>query len=586
VSNPSHQFKKILENPQGLSFVPLGGSGEIGMNANFYCCDGQWLMVDNGITFSRSPDMVLMSDIRHFVESVDLSKLQGLFVTHAHEDHVGAVAYLLGYLNCPLYATPFTAYILGEKLKELNLKVQVNEVPLLSRTQVGHFNIEFVSLTHSIPEPSALMIRTAHGNIFHTGDWKIDPKPLIGQAIDTKRMIELGQEGVLALVCDSTNVFEEGFSGSEGDVENAIYDVVAGCTGRVIISCFSSNLARIHSCYKAAVATHRKVCLVGRSLQRMVDAARHCGYFNDSFQFIPVEEVKNHAPSSVMILTTGSQAEPKAALTRMSNKDHPFVTLGEHDTVIFSSRVIPGNQEAIAALQNRLTLQNVQMITYKEGLHVSGHPCRDELAQMYDWLKPQIVVPVHGEAIHLKEHAAFALSKGVPFAIVPKNGNIFHLSPGPIKLLGDVPTGRLALDGRRLVDYTGPVVTQRKELLDRGSLFVFVALSSANRKILSRTVMSHGVFEYEAERDAVESQIKNLITEIYTEAINQGDLKKRIKGGKDNKPSSVASEDSIVAPPASKSSAPTHITAARRIRNLFYKKWGVQPVVRVHSVWV
>ncbi len=586
MSTPSHQFKKILENPQGLSFVPLGGSGEIGMNANFYCCDGQWLMVDNGITFSRSPDMVLMSDIRHFVESVDLSKLQGLFVTHAHEDHVGAVAYLLGYLNCPLYATPFTSYILGEKLKELNLKVQVNEVPLLSRTQVGNFNIEFVSLTHSIPEPSALMIRTAHGNIFHTGDWKIDPKPLIGKAIDKNRLIELGQEGVLALVCDSTNVFEEGFSGSEGDVENAICDVVAACKGRVVISCFSSNLARIHSCYKAAVATHRKVCLVGRSLQRMVDAARHCGYFDDSFQFIAVEEVKNHTHASVMILTTGSQAEARAALTRMSNKDHPFVTLGEHDTVIFSSRVIPGNQEAISALQNRLTLQNVKMITYKEGLHVSGHPCRDELAQMYDWLKPQIVVPVHGEAIHLKEHAAFALSKGVPSAIVPKNGNIFHLSPGPVKLLGDVPVGRLALDGRRLVEYTGPVVTQRKELLDRGSLFVFVVLSSANRKILSRTVMSHGVFEYEAERDAVESQIKNLITEVYTEAINQGDLKKKTKGAKDAKSASAAPEGNIVVAPASKSSAPTHITAARRIRNLFYKKWGVQPVVRVHSVWV
>ena len=556
------------------------------MNANFYCCDGQWLMVDNGITFSRSPDMVLMTDIRHFVESIDLSKLQGLFVTHAHEDHVGAVAYLLGYLNCPLYATPFTSYILGEKLKELNLKVQVNEIPLLSRTQVGNFNIEFVSLTHSIPEPNALMIRTAHGNIFHTGDWKIDPKPLIGKAIDTQRMIELGEEGILALVCDSTNVFEEGVSGSEGDVENAIYDVVSDCKGRVVISCFSSNLARIHSCYKAAVATHRKVCLVGRSLQRMVDAARHCGYFDDSFHFIPVEEVKNYTPASVMILTTGSQAEPRAALTRMSNRDHPFVTLGEHDTVIFSSRIIPGNQEAISALQNRLVLQNVKMITYKEGLHVSGHPCRGELAQMYDWLKPQIVVPVHGEAIHLKEHAAFALSKGVPSAIVPKNGNIFHISPGPARLLGDVPTGRLALDGRRLVEYNGPVVTQRKELLDRGSLFVFVVLSSANRKILSRTVMSHGVFEYEAERDAVESQIKSLITEVYTEAINQGDLKKRTKGEKDARSASVAPEGSIVVAPSSKSSAPTHITAARRIRNLFYKKWGVQPVVRVHSVWV
>ncbi len=568
------------------------------MNANFYCCDGDWLMVDNGITFSRSPDMVLMTDIRHFIESIDLTRLKGLFVTHAHEDHVGAVAYLWGYLKCPLYATPFTAYILEQKLHELGVKTKVNEIPLLGHAEVGPFKVEFVSLTHSIPEPNALMIRTPHGNIFHTGDWKIDPQPVIGKTIDVKRMKEIGEEGVLALVCDSTNVFEKGVSGSEGDVEHAIYDVVQSCTGRVVISCFSSNLARIHSCYKAAVATHRKVCLVGRSLQRMVDAARHCKYFDETIQFIPVEEVKNHAPSSVMILTTGSQAEPKAALTRMSNKEHPFLTLGEHDTVIFSSRIIPGNQDAISALQNRLVLQNVKMITYKEGLHVSGHPCRDELAQIYAWLKPQIVIPVHGEAVHLKEHAAFALSQGVPQALFPKNGNIFHLSPGKVECLATVPTGRLALDGRRLIESNGPVITHRKELLDRGALFVYVVLSSANRKILSRTVMSHGVFEYEEERENFEGTIKTLITETYSQALSQGDLqsKKRKKPLKNQatlaQPQDAApldgglvvdTEEPVV---ATKSSAPTHITAARRIRNLFYKKWGTQPVVRVHSIWV
>ncbi len=556
------------------------------MNANFYCCDGQWLMVDNGITFSRSPDMVLMTDIRDFVASIDLTNLKGLVVTHAHEDHVGAVAYLWGYLKCPLYATPFTAYILSQKLKELGVKTEVIEIPLLGRTQIGSFNVEFVALTHSIPEPNALMIRTPHGNIFHTGDWKIDPKPIIGQAIDVQRLEAIGKEGVLALVCDSTNVFESGVSGSEGDVEHAIYEVVESCKGRVVISCFSSNLARIHSCYKAAVRTNRKVCLVGRSLQRMVDAARHCGYFDDSVQFIPMEEVKNHSHSSLMILTTGSQAEPRAALTRMSNKDHPFISLGEHDTVIFSSRVIPGNQESIAALQNRLVVQNVRMITYKEGLHVSGHPCRDELAQMYTWLKPQLVIPVHGEAMHLKEHAHFARAQGVPQSVFPKNGNIFHLSPGPIECLGNVPTGRLALDGRRLIDYTGPVVSQRRELLDRGALFVTVVLSSANRKILSRTVMSYGVFEYEEEREKLEGQIKTLVSEIYSDALNQGDLrsKKAPKNSEGSDPLTSDSDQVVVAPRSS--TPPTHIVAARKVRNLFYKKWGVQPVVRVHSIWV
>lgn len=544
------------------------------MNANFYFCDGQWIMVDNGITFSRVPDTVLMTDIRAFVETIDPNSLKGLVITHAHEDHVGAAAYLYEYLKCPLYATPFTAYILRQKLKEVgHEKVPVTEIPLGGSVQLGVFDIEFVSLTHSIPEPNALFIKTPKGNIFHTGDWKIDPTPLVGDSIDHNKLISCGNQGVLALVCDSTNVFEEGESGSEEEVRVTLEEIVSQCKGRIFISCFSSNLARIQSCYQAAVKTGRKVCLIGRSLDRMVAAARHCGYFDNTVSFIEPEDLKLYAPSEILIISTGSQAEPGAALTRMSRKTHPFVTFTPEDTVVFSSRMIPGNQEAISGLQNRLVMLGVNMITYKEGLHVSGHPCRDELAQMYAWLKPQILIPVHGEDMHIKEHALFGKQQGIPQTIRPHNGQLFAFSEGKVMHVGDVPTGRLALDGRRIIDNEGPVFRQRKQLLEKGIVSIHLSISRSTAKIVNKSFISYGLFEEDEDRKEWETLMSSKINEIFSK-LSAG-RSSSDKGGSPVRNSQLSKEVRDMG-----------ITCEKEIRHSFRKELGIDPIVKIGTSWV
>ncbi len=531
-------------------------------------------MIDNGITFSRVPDSVLMTDIRAFIETIDLKTLQGLVITHAHEDHVGAAAYLWPYLKCPLYATPFTAYILRQKLKEVGLeKVPVTEVPLESSVQLGVFDIEFVSLTHSVPEPNGLFIKTPKGNIFHTGDWKIDPTPLIGNSIDHDKLIEYGNKGVLALVCDSTNIFEEGESGSEEEVRVTIEEIVAQCEGRVFISCFSSNLARIQSCYQAAVKAGRKVCLIGRSLERMVAAARHCGYLDNNISFIAPEDLKLYAPSQILIISTGSQAEPGAALTRMSHNSHPFVKFTPSDTIIFSSRMIPGNQEAISGLKNRLVMQGVNMVPYKEGLHVSGHPCRGELAQMYAWLKPQILIPVHGEDMHIKEHALFGKEQGIPQTIRPHNGQLFSLSAEKVVHIEDIPTGRLALDGRRLIESEGPVLRQRKQLLEKGIVAIHLSIARATTKILNKSFISYGIFEDDHERKEWEDVMSSKISDIFSHTTSVRSSPDKggapVKGGQ-----------------SSKEVREMGIACEKEIRHTFRKRIGIDPIVKISASWV
>lgn len=580
-----------LGDLKGLHFLPLGGCGEIGMNANFYCCDGQWLMVDNGITFSRVPESVLMTDIRGFLAGMnqDLSSLQGLVITHAHEDHVGAAGYLWPYLRCPIYATPFTAYILRQKLAELGPVVrgaEVTEIPLDGTLTLGHFQMQFVSLTHSIPEPNALVIKTPHGTIFHTGDWKIDPEPVIGPVIEAQTLQTIGDDGVLALVCDSTNVFEPGTAGSEGQVRQVLQEVISQCPDRAILSCFSSNVARVDSCYAAGVAAGRKVCLIGRSLERMVDAARHCGYWPAERTFIRPEQIKDYPSDKILILTTGSQAEPAAALTRMSLGTHPHVKLTDKDTVIFSSRVIPGNQEAISALQNRLVMLGANIIKYRDGLHVSGHPCQDELAQMYEWLRPKIVVPVHGEDIHIHEQARFARTCGVPFTLTPHNGQLFRLSgPEPIKV-GEVETGRLALDGKRVIKANGDVVRGRCELLNRGMLTVNLVISYHQCRIMHCMMSSHGVFEYLEERELMEEKIQRVIREAFDEVVAYHKQKAERNAG----------QESVSETPENAAGAKTKRRRTRvpgvndaveyRVSDLFRREWKAEPVVRITSAWV
>ena len=573
-------FSKILEKPKGLNFLPLGGCGEIGMNANFYSCDDQWLMVDNGITFSKMPPSVLMTDIRHFIESIDRNSIQGLFVTHAHEDHLGAVAYLWPYLKCKIYATPFTCFILRHKLEDLNISTDaVVEVPIDSSVEVGNFNVDFVSLTHSVPEPSALFIRTKHGNIFHTGDWKIDPDPIIGQPIDVEKMKSFGKEGVRALVCDSTNVFEPGTAGSESEVRDALHKAIKGCEGRVVVSCFSSNIARIHSCHHAAVAEGRKVCVIGRSLERMVMAAQHCGYFGDDMVFVDPQDMNDLPPARSMIITTGSQAEPRAGLTRMSIGTHPLVTLNEQDTVIFSSRIIPGNQEAISDLKNRLVRKDVNMILYQEDIHVSGHPCQGDLAKIYNWLKPDILVPVHGQDIHIKKQAEFGKEQGIKHAIRPHNGMMFSLSSPEPKLLTIVPTGRLAVDGRRLIESEGPVIKQRLRLIEDGMLSLAIVVSKKDkRRILSRIIASFGVFEHQDERRDIEGHIKNIASEHITSQDENGQEEEGREGPEPRKANPEGTKN--------RRSLPMYVQVERSVRQMFKRRLGIAPVVKVSIVEV
>lgn len=593
------------------------------MNANMYCVDDDWLMVDNGVTFSRYPDTVIMSDIRPFIHAVNVKeRLKGLVITHAHEDHVGAVAYLWPYLQCPVYATPFTLNILRHKMREVGLKINcLHEIELEKDVEIGPFHVEFVSLTHSVPEPSALMIRTKYGNIFHTGDWKIDPEPLIGNPIDANRMKKLGDEGILALVCDSTNVFVNGVAGSEYGVRTTLTHLIAKCQNKVILSCFSSNLARVKSAYDAATKAGRKVCLVGRSLQRMVDAAFHCGYFDASMSFLPIHEASTYPASKLLIMTTGSQAEPMAALTRMSLGKHPMLHIHEGDTVIFSSRVIPGNQEAISALQNRLVRMGVTLVvrdedveevirlgscstetfhqeeekwngdTYIGDLHVSGHPCRDELAQIYSWLRPTIVVPVHGEDIHIKEQAILAKSLGVPHAIRPHNGQLFELTPQGAPCKGSFPTGRLALDGNRFLEVNGSVLYQRMQLLERGIVDIMLIFYKESLGKFKTKILSHGVFQDEKEKRFWKETIQRLIVADLQEDSSQNDE----EGEKGDKGSSRKPKRKQGSSSEDKKSPSLHqggnnlsercFALQKNIQDVFQKKWGKSPIIKVSYIF-
>ena len=466
---------------QELLFLPLGGAGEIGMNLNLYCYDGQWLMVDLGITFADDslPGIdVVLPDPRFIVEHRD--DLLGIVLTHAHEDHIGAVPYLWTQLRCPVYATPFTAEVLRRKLAGGDGTMAgiedlvITEVPLGGSLTLGPFEIEFISLTHSIPEPNALAIKTPAGTVLHTGDWKIDPDPL---------------------VCDSTNVFRDGESGSEATVRANLIELIGGLTGRVAVGCFASNVARVATIVAAAEAAGRHVALVGRSLWRITEAARVTGYLEDLPPLLTDRDGGLLPPDKVLYLCTGCQGEPRAALSRIASNNHPHITLGEGDTVIFSSKIIPGNELAINRLQNRLIGLGVDIMTEDDhDIHVSGHPCRDELAQMYRWVKPRISVPVHGEARHLLEHARYARTLQVPESVVVENGDLLRLAPGPAEVVDHVHSGRLLLDGKRLLSAESDVIRARRRLMNNGVAFVTLVLDGDGELMAEPRVVAQGVF--------------------------------------------------------------------------------------------
>lgn len=473
-----------------LVFLPLGGSGEIGMNFNLYGYGPpdrrRWIVADLGVTFGGqdTPGVdVILPDPAWIEEHAD--DILGIVLTHAHEDHIGAVGWLWPRLRAPLYATPFTAFLLREKLRERGLEdeVELNIVPLGGRLVLGPFDIELVTLTHSIPEPNGLVIRTPLGVVLHTGDWKIDPSPLLGEVTDAEGLRALGDEGVLAMVCDSTNVFVDGRAGSEADVRDELVKVIAAQSGRVAVACFASNVARMETAIHAGRAAGRKICLVGRSMIRMAAAARHVGMDVDSRGFISEAQASHMPPDQVLLLCTGSQGEPRAALSRIAEGSHPHIRLGAGDSVIFSSRVIPGNEIAIRNMQDRLADRGVRLITDHEhpGIHVSGHPCRDELADMYAWARPRIAVPTHGERRHLLEHAAFARDLQVPQTVAPRNGDMVRLAPGRAEVIDEVPAGRIYIDGGFLTPQDGEPLRERRIAASSGVLHAALVLDGRGR---------------------------------------------------------------------------------------------------------
>jgi ribonuclease J len=507
-------------NSDELVFLPLGGSNEIGMNFNLYGFgpphDRRWIVVDLGVTFGdqTTPGVEVILPDPEFIEEY-ADRVLGIVLTHAHEDHIGAVAWLWPRLKAPVYATPFTAFILREKLREADLldEVDLTEVPLNGTIELGPFSLELITLTHSIPEPNGLAIRTPLGVVLHTGDWKIDPDPLLGGVTDQDAIRRLGDEGVLAMVCDSTNVFVDGHAGSEAEVREALIPLIGGLKGRVAVACFASNVARMDSVCRAALAAGRRVCLVGRSMIRMAAAAKSVGLMEDLPPFIPDNEAKAFPPDQILYLCTGSQGEPRAALSRIADGTHPHVSLGAGDHCIFSSRIIPGNEIPIRNLQNKLADRGVRLYTERDhpGIHVSGHPCRDELAEMYRWARPQISVPTHGERRHLLEHAAFARDLQVPQQVTPRNGDMVRLAPGRAEIVDEVPSGRLYVDAGVVTPENGEALRERRHAAYNGMIAVSVALDGRGRLVSGPQVRALGLPS--SEDDPLEDVLDDLADE-------------------------------------------------------------------------
>ena len=490
-----------------LVFMALGGLGEIGMNVYLYGFGPpkarQWMMVDLGITFPGEAEPgadVVLPDLRFIIG--ERKALAGLVLTHAHEDHIGAVLDLWPQLGCPIYATPFTAGMLKSKLGEYgrNTRLTVTEIPLGGRINVGPFDVEFVTLAHSIPEPSGLAIRTPAGLVFHTGDWKLDPTPVVGAAPDEKKLKELGDEGVLAMVCDSTNAMREGRSPSETDVAKSLAKIIADAPRRVAVTTFASNVARVKAVADAARACGRTLVVAGRALHRVIHVAMETGYLPENFHYLDQQRFQDLGSDKAVVLCTGSQGEPRAAIARIAEDAHPDISLDKGDIAIFSSRAIPGNEKSVGKVHNGLARRGVDIITDAEALvHVTGHPRRQELRDMYSWLRPKIAVPMHGEARHLQEHAKLAGQCGARETFILTDGQIVKLWPEPAAHVDEAPVGRLYRDGKLIVpDVDGPVRARRK-LSFAGVAVVAMTMSRRGEVLAEPQVALEGVPAADAE---------------------------------------------------------------------------------------
>lgn len=509
-----------MARPDELMFAPLGGIGEIGMNLSIYGLGNRqqrsWLAIDLGVSFGTEEHLpgidVMMPDIRFLVK--ERKNLMGLVLTHAHEDHFGAIIDLWPQLECPIYATQFSAALFEAKCAaERNPpKIPVTIVPSGGRVDIGPFNVEFVPVAHSIPESHALAIRTPVGTVLHTGDWKIDPTPIIGKPTDEKRLREIGDEGVLALIGDSTNAVREGRSPSEREVARTIEELIKAARGRVAVTTFASNVARVRAVAEAAKAADREVVLVGRAMERVVQVARETGYLDGVQNFRGSDLYGHFPPDKVLALCTGSQGEPRAALARMANDDHPQVTLNKGDTVIFSSRTIPGNEKAVGSIINKLIMQGVEIITDRNHLvHVSGHPRQDELRDMISWVRPQLLIPAHGEALHLSEHAKLARACGVPKVMICKNGDLIRLGPGEPAIVDELPAGRLYKDGNLLEDENARAVVERRRMAFAGCAFVAIAMTDKGELADDPEVDLAGIPEKNANGEDIADEVFDLV---------------------------------------------------------------------------
>jgi ribonuclease J len=540
----------------GFVYLPLGGAGEIGMNFYLYGCDGKWIAVEMGLTFADQtlPGIDLIVPDPAFAESLG-DDLLAIVITHGHEDHLGAVPYLgLRFPRAPIYATPFAAGLIANKLMDAELEDALDLItkPLGARFTVGPFDIEYVTVTHSIPEPNALLIRTRHGTVLHTGDFKIDPSPLIGSPTDASKLSAAGDAGVLAIVCDSTNATIEGKTGSEADVRESLVELIGRCKQRVAVACFASNLARITSLHHAAEATGRRAALIGRSLWRYTEVARSCGY--DVPSFLTEHDALTMPPERVLLICTGSQGEQGSALSRIAARDHA-VTLDPGDTVIFSSKEIPGNEKPIGAVQNMLLAQGVEIFTdHDHFVHVSGHPARQDLARMYALARPKYAVPMHGEMRHLSAHMEFARGQGAEPVLVT-DGAALRLAPGPVRVIAHVGTGRLVVDGLRLLPIQSPVISARRRLTYNGLAVVTVVLDRKNRLAAPPVVSIQGVLD--EEHDAA------------TEETLADDVAAAMKA----LPRRAGDDDGMV-----------HDAVRRAIRQRTVAEAGKKPMVQVHLV--
>jgi len=515
-----------------LIFCPLGGSGEIGANMNLYSYgteDNQkWIIVDMGVTFADDsiPGIDLIYADPGFI--LDKKKdLLGIVLTHAHEDHIGAVAHIWPKLNCKIYATPFTAALITEKFKEKKIDISKDLiiVQLDGKVKLGPFEIDFITLTHSILEPNGLCITTPSGVILHTGDWKIDPNPLIGKNFDEKKLKSLGEKNVIAMICDSTNVFSEGRAGSEDEVRKSLLKIMEIKKKKIIVTSFASNVARMETIFYCAKKTQRHVSLVGRSMHRIYKAARKCGYLQNLEKPIDPRDANKLARNKIIYLCTGSQGEPMGAMNRIVNEIHPDVNLETGDTVIFSSKIIPGNEKKLYKMQNLITKIDVEIITEENAfVHVSGHPNRDDLKDMYKWVKPKCIIPVHGEHRHMKEHVDFAKQLQIPQTLLIENGDIVKIAPGDCpSIIDKAPSGKIYLDGNIPVYEDSQSIKERKNLSLNGYLEITLIIGNTG-KIKKPIISYKGIPEVEVDESFIfdmEDEINNICKSFSVQNKNQ-----------------------------------------------------------------